>query len=45
MIGLAGCAALAFALPVATVISGAAVLVLVAAVYGLRKAMANGSSR
>lgn len=45
VIGLAGCAALAFALPVATVISGAAVLVLVAAVYGLRKAMANGSSR
>ncbi|MEU9947453.1 APC family permease [Streptomyces sp. NPDC047939] len=45
VIGLAGCAALAFALPVATVISGAAVLVLGAAVYGLRKAMANGSSR
>ncbi|MFE9817014.1 APC family permease [Streptomyces sp. NBC_00236] len=45
VIGLAGCAALAFALPVATVISGSAVLVLGAAVYGLRKAMANGSGR
>ncbi|WP_406162792.1 APC family permease [Streptomyces sp. NBC_01005] len=37
VIGLAGCAALAFALPVSTVVSGAAVLVLGAALYGLRK--------
>ncbi|WP_434598938.1 APC family permease [Streptomyces sp. A5-4] len=45
VIGLAGCAALAFALPVATVISGAAVLLLGAAVYGLRKITAVGSRR
>ncbi|MGY3061312.1 APA family basic amino acid/polyamine antiporter [Streptomyces sp. TE3672] len=37
VIGLAGCAALAFALPVSTVVSGTAVLVLGAALYGLRK--------
>ncbi|BDM69736.1 putative transporter [Streptomyces nigrescens] len=45
VIGLAGCTALAFALPVATVISGAGVLALGAAVYGLRKVMATGSGR
>ncbi|MFC9679025.1 APC family permease [Streptomyces sp. NPDC056948] len=38
VVGLAGCAALAFALPLSTVISGTAVLLLGAAVYGLRKA-------
>ncbi|MEU8916205.1 APC family permease [Streptomyces nigrescens] len=38
LIGLAGCAALAFALPLISVISGAAVLAAGAAVYGLRKA-------
>ncbi|MCX5193241.1 APC family permease [Streptomyces sp. NBC_00249] len=43
LVGLAGCGALAFALPVVSVISGAAVLVLGAAVYGVRKAVANGS--
>ncbi|MFD4829144.1 APC family permease [Streptomyces uncialis] len=42
LVGLAGCGALAFALPVVSVISGAAVLVLGAAVYGVRKARANG---
>ncbi|MEV5978391.1 APC family permease [Streptomyces sp. NPDC052114] len=45
VIGLAGCVALAFALPVAGVISGAAVLVLGAAVHGLRKVMADGDRR
>lgn len=43
VVGLAGCGALAFALPAVSVISGAAVLVLGAAVYGVRKARANGS--
>ncbi|MEZ0090914.1 APC family permease [Streptacidiphilus sp. EB129] len=38
-LGLAGCLVLAFALPAASVLSGAAVLVLGAAVYGLRKRM------
>ncbi|MET8126472.1 APC family permease [Streptomyces sp. NPDC005231] len=42
LVGLAGCGALAFALPVVSVISGAAVLVLGAAVYGVRKATVNG---
>ncbi|MFD7531998.1 APC family permease [Streptomyces sp. NPDC059849] len=37
VIGLVGCAALAFALPVSTVVPGTAVLVLGAALYGLRK--------
>jgi len=37
VIGLTGCAALAFALPPSTVVSGAAVLVLGTALYGLRK--------
>jgi APA family basic amino acid/polyamine antiporter len=36
-LGLAGCLALAFALPVSSVISGAAVLAVGAAVYGLRR--------
>ncbi|MEU9798873.1 APC family permease [Streptomyces sp. NPDC051000] len=35
--GLAGCAVLAFALPVSTVVPGAAVLILGAALYALRK--------
>ncbi|MFJ8871677.1 APC family permease [Streptomyces sp. NPDC102473] len=43
IIGLAGCAALAFALPLSTVIYGAAVLILGTAVYGLRKATTNSS--
>lgn len=43
IIGLAGCAALAFALPLSTVISGAAVLIFGTAVYGLRKATTNSS--
>lgn len=37
---LAGCAVLAFALPLNSVISGAAVLAVGAAVYGVRKARA-----
>jgi len=37
VIGLAGCATLAFALPASTVVSGTAVLALGAALYGLRK--------
>ncbi|MFI6463017.1 APC family permease [Streptomyces sp. NPDC050538] len=37
VIGLAGCAALAFALPASTVVSGTAVLVLGAGFYGLRR--------
>jgi basic amino acid/polyamine antiporter, APA family len=45
VIGLAGCVALAFALPVTAVVTGAAVLALGAAVYGLRKATAGGSRR
>ncbi|MFJ9630068.1 APC family permease [Streptomyces sp. NPDC101175] len=36
-IGLTGCATLAFALPTSTVVSGAAVLVLGAVLYGLRR--------
>lgn len=42
---MTGCAALAFALPLTTVISGAAVLTLGAAVYGLRKGTTTGPSR
>ncbi|MFF8034442.1 MULTISPECIES: APC family permease [unclassified Streptomyces] len=38
--GLAGCVVLAFALPVASVISGAAVLAAGAAVYGVRRTVA-----
>jgi basic amino acid/polyamine antiporter, APA family len=41
VIGLTSCVALAFALPASTVISGAAVLILGATVYGLRKARNN----
>jgi APA family basic amino acid/polyamine antiporter len=37
VVGLAGCAVLAFALPVASVVSGAAVLAAGAAVYGVRR--------
>jgi APA family basic amino acid/polyamine antiporter len=37
VVGLTGCAALAFALPAGTVVSGTAVLLLGAALYGLRK--------
>lgn len=44
-IGLTGCAVLAFALPPSAVISGVAVLVLGAAVFGLRKARRSRSSR
>jgi APA family basic amino acid/polyamine antiporter len=44
-IGLTGCAVLAFALPLSTVISGVAVLVLGAAVFGLRKVGRSRSSR
>ncbi|MFD5347517.1 APC family permease [Streptomyces anulatus] len=40
VIGLAGCLVLAFALPVSSVIRGASVLALGAAVYGLRRAVA-----
>ncbi|MER7695713.1 MULTISPECIES: APC family permease [unclassified Streptomyces] len=43
-LGLAGCAVLAFALPPSTVIPGAAVLVLGAAVFALRRAV-SGRSR
>ncbi|MEV0874907.1 APC family permease [Streptomyces sp. NPDC049950] len=38
-VGLAGCLVLAFALPVSSVISGAAVLAFGAAAYGLRRAV------
>ncbi|MFD9822950.1 APC family permease [Streptomyces violascens] len=44
-VGLSGCVALAFALPVTAVVSGAAVLVLGVGVYGLRKIRAAGSAR
>ncbi|GGV75487.1 putative transporter [Streptomyces griseoloalbus] len=40
VVGLAGCLVLAFALPVSSVISGAAVLAAGAAVYGVRRAAA-----
>jgi APA family basic amino acid/polyamine antiporter len=39
VIGLAGCLVLAFALPLTSVVSGAAVLAVGAAAYGLRRAM------
>ncbi|MER5493890.1 APC family permease [Streptomyces sp. NPDC002490] len=45
LLGMAGCAALAFALPLATVVSGTAVLALGAAVYGLRRGVTSGSDR
>lgn len=41
--GLAGCTALAFALPLSTVVSGTAVLILGGAVYGLRRIRGTGS--
>ncbi|MGW1771926.1 APC family permease [Streptomyces sp. NPDC002104] len=41
VLGLAGCAVLAFALPLASVMSGSAVLLLGACVYGLRKTRAD----
>jgi APA family basic amino acid/polyamine antiporter len=40
VLGLAGCLALAFALPVSSVIRGAAVLAVGAAVYGVRRVVA-----
>ncbi|MEV1063735.1 APC family permease [Streptomyces sp. NPDC050263] len=40
LLGLIGCLVLAFALPATSVVSGAAVLVLGAAAYGLRRAFA-----
>ncbi|MCP8710563.1 APC family permease [Streptomyces coelicoflavus] len=43
-VGLAGCIVLAFALPVSSVIWGAAVLVLGAAAYGVRRMMPTRSS-
>lgn len=43
VIGLAGCGALAVALPLGSVISGTAVLILGAAVYGLRKSRPDSS--
>ncbi|CAL9376418.1 putative transporter [Streptomyces sp. enrichment culture] len=39
-VGLAGCLVLAFALPLSSVVSGAAVLAVGAAAYGLRRAVA-----
>lgn len=44
-VGLTGCAVLAFALPAGAVIPGAAVLVLGAAVFGIRKAAGGRSLR
>ncbi|MES9512106.1 APC family permease [Streptomyces sp. NPDC000609] len=44
VIGLTGCATLAFALPASTVISGTTVLILGATVHGLRKAWMNRAS-
>jgi APA family basic amino acid/polyamine antiporter len=45
VIGVVGCLGLAFSLPAASVLSGAAVLAFGAAVYGLREAIARGRSR
>lgn len=45
IVGLAGCAALAFALPLGSVVSGTAVLLLGAGVYALRKVRAGISRR
>ncbi|MFB7031849.1 MULTISPECIES: APC family permease [unclassified Streptomyces] len=42
VVGLAGCAVLAFALPLGTVISGTAVLVLGTAVYGVQRLRRTG---
>jgi basic amino acid/polyamine antiporter, APA family len=41
VVGLAGCVLLAFALPVVSVVSGAAVLAAGLAVHGVRRAVAN----
>ncbi|WP_428936422.1 APC family permease [Streptomyces sp. ACT015] len=43
LVGLAGCSALALALPAVSVMSGAAVLALGAAVHGVRKATADSA--
>ncbi|MFF8726989.1 APC family permease [Streptomyces sp. NPDC015171] len=43
VVGLAGCAVLAFALPMSTVASGTAVLVVGAALYSLRKLRTGGT--
>ena len=40
IVGAVSCVALAFSLPIASVLSGAAVIAVGAAVYGLRKAWA-----
>ncbi|MER7041231.1 APC family permease [Streptomyces microflavus] len=45
IVGLAGCAVLAFALPLGSVVSGTAVLLLGAGVYALRKVRAGISRR
>ncbi|WP_043974963.1 APC family permease [Streptomyces microflavus] len=45
VVGLAGCAVLAFALPLGSVVSGTAVLLLGAGVYALRKVRAGISRR
>ncbi|MFE9120453.1 APC family permease [Streptomyces sp. NPDC007172] len=45
VIGLAGCAVLALALPVTAVVSGAAVLALGAGLYAFQKARADGRER
>jgi APA family basic amino acid/polyamine antiporter len=45
VLGMTGCAVLAFALPVTSVISGAAVLTFGAVLYGLRRARADGPGR
>ncbi|KAF5999131.1 APC family permease [Streptomyces sp. WAC00263] len=44
VVGLAGCLILAFALPLASVISGAAVLAVGAAAYGIRRTLAGRSA-
>ncbi len=44
VVGLGGCAVLAFALPLVSVITGAAVIVLGALIYGLRRTLSSRSS-
>ncbi|KZF09075.1 transporter [Rhodococcus sp. EPR-157] len=44
VVGLAGCVVLAFALPLVSVTTGAAVIVVGALIYGLRRGMANRSA-
>jgi APA family basic amino acid/polyamine antiporter len=39
VVGILGCLLLAFALPVASVLTGAAVIMLGATIYGLRRAL------